>query len=253
MLTELKVIPANQIFLHEEFELGRLKKICKKIKSEQQLKNPPIALQLEEDKYLILDGAHRTLSLKELNCKRIVVQVVKTDQLSISSWTHHLLDSKKILQELDDNPNVYFSDKLEEYSPIAVVYFNDTEKYLYVHKEKNIKLESKIEVWKEIVNIYTNKCPCSRLPDNELLPVHGIALSYSTLDLGQIKQIVKSNLLLPAGVTKFNLKSGRILNLNIPLSFLIREDFIEEDWKELLELWESSIRLYTDPVLLCEL
>ncbi|EJS63042.1 MULTISPECIES: ParB N-terminal domain-containing protein [Bacillus cereus group] len=253
MLKELKVIPTDQIYLHEEYELERLNKLCLKIKSEQLLKNPPIALQLAEDKYLILDGAHRTLSLRKLNCKRIVVQVVGAEYLSIGAWSHHILDGEKVIEALKNNSNIYLSNNLEDNNPLATVFINGIKHYLNISQAKGIGLEGKIKIWKEIVNIYTNKYPFSRVPTDELSPLNGIVFSYTFLDLCEIKQIVKANLLLPAGVTKFKLTCGRILNLNIPLSFLVREDFVEEDWNELLELWESSIRLYTDPVLLCEI
>ncbi|MDR4943259.1 ParB N-terminal domain-containing protein [Bacillus wiedmannii] len=253
MLDELKVISTEQIYLHEEYELERLKKLSNKIKNEQVLKNPPIALQLAKDKYLILDGAHRTLSLKQLNCKRMVVQVVKADYLSIGAWSHHIADSEGVLEVLKGNSNIFLSKNIKSENSIATVFINGIKYDLNINPELEIDMEMKIKVWKEIVNAYTNKYPFTRITNDELIPLDGIVFSYTLLELYQIKQLVESNLLLPAGVTKFKLNCGRILNLNIPLSFLIREDFVEEDWMELLELWEKSIRLYTDPVLLCEI
>lgn len=253
MLDDLKVIPTEQIYLHEEYEHERLKKLSHKIKNEQVLKNPPIALQLAEDKYLILDGAHRTLSLKQLNCKRMVVQVVKADYLSIEAWSHHISDSEGILEVLKSNSSISLSENIESGNSIATVYINGIKYDLSINPEIEKDMKIKIRIWKEIVNSYTNKYPFTRITNDELIPLDGIVFSYNLLELYQIKQLVESNLLLPAGVTKFKLNCGRILNLNIPLSFLIREDFVEEDWNELLELWEKSIRLYTDPVLLCEI
>ncbi|MCU4776829.1 hypothetical protein FC679_05300 [Bacillus cereus] len=252
MLNDLKVIPTEQIYLHEEYEHERLKKLSHKIKNEQVLKNPPIALQLAEDKYLILDGAHRTLSLKQLNCKRMVVQVVKADYLSIGAWSHHISDSEGVLEVLKSNSNIFLSENIESENLIATVFINGIKYDLAINPEMEKDMEIKIRIWKEIVNAYTNKYPFTRITNDELIPSDGIVFSYTLLELYQIKQLVESNLLLPAGVTKFKLNCGRILNLNIPLSFLIREDFVEEDWNELLELWGKSIRLYTDPVLLCE-
>ncbi|PFD95628.1 hypothetical protein COE15_01180 [Bacillus cereus] len=253
MLSELRVVPTDQVFLHEEYEIERLYKLSHKIKSEQKLKNPPIALQLDNNKYLILDGAHRTLSLRKLNCKRMVVQVVTAEYLSINAWAHHILNGKKLIEELKVNQKICLSDERQNDIPMATLYYEGKEQYLYIVPEHQLTLENKVNVWKEVVNSYTNKYEFNRIMSNQTIQDAGLVFNYTTLDLYQIKQIVDSNLLLPAGVTKFTLNCGRILNLNIPLSFLIREDFVQEDWEELLELWESSIRLYTDPVLLCEI
>ncbi|PES33302.1 hypothetical protein [Bacillus thuringiensis] len=251
MLTRLKVVPTNQVFLHEEYELERLNKLCHKIKFEQKLKNPPIALQLENNKYLILDGAHRTLSLRNLNCKRMVLQVVEANNLSIDAWAHHILNGENLIEELLNNPKLFLSDDLSiDNPPIATLSIKSKKQYLYT-VQTQVDIKTKVEIWKEVVNSY-NKYEFQRVSENHVINDNGIVFHYPTSNLKQIKEFIESNILLPAGVTKFNLNCGRLLNLNIPLSFLIREDYIEEDWLELLEIWESSIRLYTDPVFLCE-
>lgn len=132
------------------------------------------------------------------------------------------------------------SKNIKSENSIATVFINGIKYDLNINPELEIDMEMKIKVWKEIVNAYTNKYPFTRITNDELIPLGGIVFSYTLLELYQIKQLVESNLLLPAGVTKFKLNCGRILNLNIPLSFLIREDFVEEDWVELLELWENQ-------------
>ncbi|OOZ83469.1 hypothetical protein BHL35_00260 [Bacillus cereus] len=252
MLPELRVLPIESVFLHEEYELDRLLGISQKIKKEQKLKNPPIALQINEDKYLILDGAHRTSSLIKLNCKRIVVQVVDINQVSINAWAHHVPNDALLIDELKNNPGIELSAQKQVNSLLASIHFNDNVFYLYNKNSSLSNISEKVSRWKEIVNSYTDKYEFKRIHNNEVLPTEGITFKYPALDFNEIVRIVESNLLLPAGVTKFSLDCGRVLNLNIPLSFLIREDLDQDNWNELLKDWESSIRLYTDPIYLCE-
>ncbi|QDX92687.1 hypothetical protein EEL30_10430 [Brevibacillus laterosporus] len=253
MLSELRVVPISQVFLHEEYEIERLEKLCSKIKNEQKVKNPPIALQLEHNKYLILDGAHRTLSLQKLNCKRIVIQVVDLEYLSIDSWAHHILDAENLIEELLQNPDLMWRKETYSVDPIATIFVSNEKHYVYTAADVHMDIKKRITIWKEIVNSYSTKYTFNRISASQPPIDSGIVFHYPAFHINQIKNIVDENLLLPAGVTKFTLHCGRILNLNIPLSFLIREDYVEEDWRELLELWRSSMRLYTDPVYLCEI
>ncbi|MBE7106969.1 hypothetical protein FT637_29560 [Bacillus cereus] len=253
MLSALRVVPIERIFLHEEYESERLKSICKRIKDEQKLKNPPIALQISKEKYLILDGAHRTSSLQELNCKRMVVQVVESELISIDSWAHYIPNDKNLIADLKKNNNLYWSDTPnQENDYLAIVTIDGIKQYVYSKLTDPSDLFSMVHTWKQIVNVYTDKYKFQRISNDELKE-DGIVIHYPSLSLQQIAQVVDEGILLPAGVTKFTINCGRFLNLNIPLSFIIREDYVEEDWKELLKLWGGSIRLYTDPIYLCEI
>lgn len=253
MLSALKVVPIEQIFLHEEYEVKRLKSICKKIKDEQKLKNPPIAFQISKDKYLILDGAHRTSSLQALNCKRMVVQVVESELISIDSWAHYIPNDRNFIADFKKNTNLYWSDvPIQEHNYLAIVTIDGNNHYVYSKLMNQLDLFSMVETWKQIVNVYTDKYQFQRISNNELKE-DGIVIRYPSLSLKQIAQVVDEGVLLPAGVTKFTINCGRFLNLNVPLSFIIREDYVEEDWQEMLKLWRESIRLYTDPIYLCEI
>lgn len=253
VLSALKVVPIEQIFLHEEYEVERLKSICKKIKDEQKLKNPPIALQINNGKYLILDGAHRTSSLQALNCKRMVVQVVESELISIDSWAHYIPNDRNFIADLKENPNLYWSDvPIQKQDFLAIITIDGNNYYIYSKFMNQLDLTLMVDLWKQIVNVYTDKYHFQRISNNELKE-DGIVIRYPSLSLKQIAQVVEEGILLPAGVTKFTINCGRFLNLNVPLSFIIREDYVEEDWKEMLSLWKESIRLYTDPIYLCEI
>lgn len=253
MLSSLKVVPIEQIFLHEAYEVKRLKLICEKIEDEQKLKNPPIAFQISKDKYLILDGAHRTLSLQALSCKRMVVQVVESELISIDSWAHYIPNERNFLEDLKKNTNLYWSNiPIQEHSYLANVTIDGNDHYVYSKHKNPLDLFSTMDTWKQIVNLYKDKYQFQRISNNELKK-DGIVIRYPSLSLKQIARFVEEGILLPAGVTKFTINCGRFLNLNVPLSFLIRADYVEEDWHELLKLWRETIRLYTDPIYLCEI
>jgi len=241
------------IKLYSKPTVERLKSICKKIKDEQKLKNPPIALQINNGKYLILDGAHRTSSLQALNCKRMVVQVVESELISIDSWAHYIPNDRNFIADLKENPNLYWSDvPIQKQDFLAIITIDGNNYYIYSKFMNQLDLTLMVDLWKQIVNVYRDKYHFQRISNNELKE-DGIVIRYPSLSLKQIAQVVEEGILLPAGVTKFTINCGRFLNLNVPLSFIIREDYVEEDWKEMLSLWKESIRLYTDPIYLCEI
>lgn len=56
---------------------------------------------------------------------------------------------------------------------------------------------------------------------------------------------------MPAGVTRYMVNGG-LLNLQIPLKLLLESQFVQEEWDQYREQWADSLRLYSEPVYLCE-
>ncbi|MED3053019.1 hypothetical protein CON42_08375 [Bacillus thuringiensis] len=88
MIENLKFIPINHISFFTPPSKTRVDKLIRSIATEKVLYNLPVALRIEEDQYLILDGKHRTLALMELGCQNILVQLVKESNLSLQSTLH---------------------------------------------------------------------------------------------------------------------------------------------------------------------
>ena len=66
-LPKLKIIPLNELILHEEFSPDRVKMLLDRIVQDSHLKNPIIAAWIKDiGKYMVLDGATRMTAFLKL-------------------------------------------------------------------------------------------------------------------------------------------------------------------------------------------
>jgi hypothetical protein len=71
-------------FLHEETDIFRVAKLKKRIETSGILRNPPIVANMDSG-YVVLDGATRTTSLKEIGASHILAQVVHYAKMALMS------------------------------------------------------------------------------------------------------------------------------------------------------------------------
>ncbi|MCX8170113.1 MAG: ParB N-terminal domain-containing protein, partial [Candidatus Methanomethyliaceae archaeon] len=64
----ISLIPINEIHPHEEYDSILLSKIINSIRNEGIIKDP---IAIEDRRFVIIDGTHRYLALKELGCRFI--------------------------------------------------------------------------------------------------------------------------------------------------------------------------------------
>ncbi|KWU60978.1 ParB N-terminal domain-containing protein [Priestia megaterium] len=252
VITDLKLINTDSLFLHEPTEQLRLDKISILIEKEGIIRNPLMATPLEDEKYLILDGAHRTAALKKLGCRRVPVQVVQPAQFQLFSWDH-IVPLGDWLQQLYNIPNLKWSSEEPAGDSLMAtsVSANGTVHYAFadfIHTE-----EEKLDIWCQLVESYSQQHSVKRLPHRECLyPEEDfILLQYPAYTLDALKRRVLNKKTFPSGVTRF-LINGRLLNLSIPLDILISETANKKEWNQLLERFESKIRLYSESVYFCE-
>lgn len=81
----IKLLDSNSLYQHEEIESERYYKLKEKIKNDAVQKNPVIVTPLTEDKYLVLDGAHRSSVIKDLGYDNVLCQVVNENDFIIDS------------------------------------------------------------------------------------------------------------------------------------------------------------------------
>ena len=96
-------IKIEKIYLHEKTEKQRLEKLKAKVTREKTQRNPIIVTEYNQG-YLVLDGAHRYTTLKEIGCQYAMCQVVEENDYSIKMWKHQITydDFLKINPKLDD-------------------------------------------------------------------------------------------------------------------------------------------------------
>ena len=78
-MPHLKVVPTKQVILHEYFDTNRTTALKKKIITSGKWKDPPIVTQLIDGRFMVLDGANRTTSMKALGIPHMLAQVVDSE------------------------------------------------------------------------------------------------------------------------------------------------------------------------------
>ena len=79
----LRIVPLDQILLHEAHHEKRVRRILTAVRDDGFLRNP-ITVTKHEGRYVQLDGATRVIALQEMGIHHIVVQVVSYEDPEIS-------------------------------------------------------------------------------------------------------------------------------------------------------------------------
>src|SRR5262245_40397122 len=97
-LPDLRIVPTEHLFLHEDVEPGRVERIVERLSQDQVLKNPIIVAELDDfGHYVVLDGANRSTALKQLGVRDALVQVVDygDPEVKLDTWYHLVSDIDK--------------------------------------------------------------------------------------------------------------------------------------------------------------
>jgi hypothetical protein len=88
-LPDLRILPADALVLHEGIEAARIERLTTAIRRDGILKNPPIVAPLPgTERYVVLDGANRTTSLRAMGLPHLLVQCVDYDEVQLDTWNH---------------------------------------------------------------------------------------------------------------------------------------------------------------------
>lgn len=250
-MSRLELVDIDQICFHEPVEPARLERTCHAIRQEGLLRHPIIATTLLEDRYLVLDGAHRAHSLQQLGCKKISLQIMEESEISFEAWDH-LLPGGLWLEQLQQSSSIrWVSDVLSDPPVAEVVYFDQTRFWIYPEQSQQNSW-NRLKLWHSIVKVYNQYHSVTRFPQGQICfpDSNYILFRYPTLNLAKIKDIVLAGQMVPAGVTRC-IVQGRLLNLQVPLS-LLNSALSTKEWNQFCEKKLNQLRLYTESIYLCE-
>ncbi|HEX6384412.1 MAG TPA: NAD(P)-dependent oxidoreductase, partial [Anaerolineae bacterium] len=137
----LRVVPLDRVVPHENIDPRRVERLAQRLEEERILRNPPVVMELEDHRYMVLDGATRTAALKKLGYPNAVVQVSSPDDgLGLHTWYHVIqgIEVDKLLRLLDDLPDISLIDSeiekaeedLFEYGGLCYVHTVDDRVFL---------------------------------------------------------------------------------------------------------------------------
>ena len=279
---ELKIVPVEDIVIHEHFDKTRSPRLAKIIEEAGVLQDPPIVARLEGGKYVHLDGANRITVFQEedlLNCQHILVQIVDyfdPESVKLSAWCHLTQQDKdsflsrlqsKGLKPLPMDRDAARALVSEGEGGLCCLFFRDGDVF---GVRSDGDFESRVELLNEVVSTYEGRIERDSLkPEqgewerqiNSLFEKHNdcnIIIAFPRFTPQQVVQIAtglatgenrENAVKMPPGVTRHVVVEGRALRINFPLSVLKAEGISLETKNELLKefLRKKKPRRYEEP------
>ena len=272
----LKIIPIDEIIIHEEFDTSRSKNLIQKLKSSGLFTDPIIVASLNNGKYLQLDGMNRINCFKLMGIKNILCQIVdysNQEEIELSSWIHFFKDKREsFFNYIKKDENLVIkkaeleligprSIKEKDYGRLITVVDRKGGSYLVNTAGEFI---DKIKRLSYIVSFYENNITRSILPfsmtsrnvrlffyeDPHLNffdhPDSNLMVVFPNFTPQQIIEIAQAGAAVPAGITR-HLVKGRCLNVNLPLSFFDNSVSLMELNKRLDKiLLKKAVRFYEE-------
>jgi hypothetical protein len=90
-LPDLQVMATDRLVLHEECDPRRVEKLCQRLAEDGCLKHPPVVAAIPDtDRYVVLDGANRTMALVQMGIPHVVAQLVSYGDpgVELNTWHH---------------------------------------------------------------------------------------------------------------------------------------------------------------------
>jgi L-serine kinase (ATP) / ParB family transcriptional regulator, heme-responsive regulator len=270
----LRVVPVNKLIPHEYHDPQRVTRLAQRISTAGVLANPPLVVALPDNQqYMVLDGATRTMAFQQLGYPHIVVQVADPhkDPVHLNTWYHvvrgssvpgllpHVRDINGV--RLTFLPAEHLPHALWERGALGYLITADRAGFLVEHSENSAGADW-LDVLTELVERYGAWGIVERtlVDDVDVLnrqfsDLAGLMV-FAPLSLDVVLQLAAKGRLLPAGMTRF-LVSGRILHVNVPLALLTSNELIvqKQAWLDKLvqtRLAQGGMRQYQESVILLD-
>jgi L-serine kinase (ATP) / ParB family transcriptional regulator, heme-responsive regulator len=231
-LPNLRILPLNDLILHEDHDRQRTLPLVAKLRAQGILRNPPIVMPLDDGtgRFMVLDGANRVTSLQEMEFPHIVAQVVKANDphVNLQTWNHVVwgMSSKTLMTDLRKikgleiiKVDTHKSVDAPKYLPVQI---RLPDGKLHMLLESPSELSQHIRTLHQIVNAYKTRASLDRtsqtLVDSfkTIYPDLSALIVFPSFKIRTVLKLAGQNIVLPTGITRFT-ASPRALHLNYPL------------------------------------
>ena len=218
-LPTLKILPIERMILHEDHDLQRTLPLVEKLRAQGILRNPPIVMRLPDNsgRCMVLDGANRVTSLREMEFPHIVAQVVEANNpnVNLQTWNHVVwgMDTASLVRSLKKVKNIKLvkidpqkSLDAPKYTPLQI---RLPEGHFYILEEEPSDLATHIDTLHQIVNTYKTRGSLDRTSQTLIDSFKRVYPDLTVLDIFpsfKIKTVLKlaaQNIVLPTGITRF--------------------------------------------------
>ena len=265
---KLELLKISEIKLHETTECNRLRNIFDRISKSKYLMNPVIVGKIHNE-YLLIDGANRLSTLKEIGCKLAIAQVIDymNTKIKLKKWNH--LVYKLSINDLagfclDNNltfhPMSYTSACNIQRKGFHFVIATDINQEATILIELSKNFQKFTEELNKFSKFYFGKYEFDRSEEEisikeikKLTRKKGTIIEYPRFNKNQIIKITNSSQKLPAGITR-HILDNRVLHVRYELSRLMDDKDIEQKKKDLErylinKIDKNKVRQYRESVI----
>lgn len=265
---DLELIKLSDIRLHEATENIRLRNIYNRISKSKYLINPVIVGKHNEE-LILLDGANRYGSLKEIGCKLILAQVLdyKDTELILEKWNHLVYDFDiNILKLFCERNSVSF--KKTSYNEGLKVLENNFSFLLAADIVRDecilVNLSTKLDELLNQIDMITklyfkhnpfdrSECDIKYSDLRKYTRREGVLIVFPTFQKQHIVIIANNNHRLPAGISRHRIQN-RVLHVKYEIKKLMSDKNLPDKQEELKKLLidkidKNKVRQYQESVI----
>ncbi|KAA3664865.1 MAG: hypothetical protein DWQ04_03510 [Chloroflexi bacterium] len=266
----LRVVPMDKVVPHEHIDQKRVNRLANRLQQDGRLSNPPVVMETDDGRYMVLDGATRTAAFRQLGYPHGVVQLASPEEgLGLHTWFHVIqqIDVKQLFALMNGLSNIKLEqveaekadDLMFEYAGLCYIHFADGRVFL-VHAKPGV---NRLDALNQLTAAYIEAAHVDRtLNDNVIslkleYPEMAAVVFFPEYTVAQVMQsTLSSGRYFPAGITRFIIP-GRILRLNIDTEMLQSDKPLWEKNRWLHHLLlekqgKGGIRFYAEPVFLLD-
>ncbi|MEO8666436.1 MAG: hypothetical protein ABI462_13175 [Ignavibacteria bacterium] len=265
---DLALLKLSDIKLHEATENNRLRNIYKRISKAKYLINPVIVGKYYND-IILLDGANRYGSLREIGCKLILAQVLnyKDKSLRLEKWNHLVydFDLDRLKRFCDENDLTYrrvsYPDGIKaigknfNYMLAADITRNEN---ILINLPDNLEdlLQQVDKITKTYFGLYQfdrSECDIKFSDLRKYTRKKGTLIVFPDFQKHHIISIANNDLRLPAGISRHRIQN-RVLHVKYEIKKLISDTKILEKTRDLKQMLmekidKNKVRQYEESVI----
>ncbi len=266
-LPDLRVVAGEAVLLHEDADERRVASLALRLQADGIVRNPPIVAALDDERFVVLDGANRVSALRRLGLPDLLVQVVDYDQVTLTTWYHLVTGTPTadFAQGLADIPGLHLEpagldDARRRLAAGDCVAFVVQPQGDVTCLSGGESLVERTMLLQAVVRLYKGRANIHRVQSDEIgghvpyyTEITGLVVfpAYRPADILAMARLEAK---LPSGITR-HLIPLRALRVNTELELLWSDTLRSEKNRWLAEwtrhkLQERQIRFYEEPTVL---
>jgi hypothetical protein len=266
---KLQLVPTERVRPHEIADPGRAQRIEQRLRQDGLLRDPLLVGAVPDvEGYVLLDGTNRLASLVKLELPLALIQIIDyadPHAVELRTWCHSPpLALRDLVTQVVRIPGLTIDevaplgtvDAVREPGTIAVAVDRSSR---YVIKQSAGHQYSRVEQLRKVVDLYEDRmvrvdCSVEDLEERIQTADHSeshstVLVAFPQFSRSQVVSLALGGALIPAGITRHIIRSGRALRVNVPLDLLA---IGESGAQKALERHLSALqpRIYREPTIL---